>query len=95
MNENDEMILIKESQLKNIISKIYELQKEVQILRNKRQPVKKILTNNDMRQLLQVNNKLLKKYRDSGLLGYSSTGGKYWYGLDDVQKFLINSKYGG
>ena len=94
MNEKEEQILIKESQLNSIIDKVRGLQQEVRMLRNKRQPAKNILTNDDMRELLRVNNKLLKKYRDSGLLGFSYSGGKYWYTQDDVRRFLKNTKFG-
>ena len=88
----EELILIKESRLKSIIGKVRELEWEVRTLRRKRQTAKMILTNDDMRELLHVNNKLLKKYRDSGLLDYSCAGVKYWYTLDDVRKFLKNTK---
>lgn len=58
MKENEELILIKESHLNIIIGKVRELEQEVRMLRNKRQPAKMILTNDDMRELLHVNNKL-------------------------------------
>lgn len=92
MKKNEELFLIKESHLNIIIGKVCELEQEVRMLRNKRQPAKMVLTNDDMRELLHVNNKLLKKYRDGGLLDYSFAGGKYWYTLDDVRKFLKNAK---
>ncbi len=92
MKENEELILIKESNLNIIIGKVRELEQEVRMLRNKRQPAKMILTNDDMRELLHVNNKLLKKYRDCGLLDYSHAGGKFWYTLDGVRRFLKNTK---
>lgn len=95
MNEKERLILIKESQLNSIINKVRELQHEVLMLRNKRQPAKSILTNDEMRELLHVNNKLLKKYRDNESLGYSYSGGKYWYTQDDVRTFLKNTKNGG
>ena len=95
MNDKNELILIKESQLNCIIDKICELQKEVRMLQNMWQPAKTIFTNNDLRELLHVNNKLLKKYRDSGLLGFSYSGGKYWYTQDNVRTFLKNTKYCG
>ena len=92
MKENEELILIKETHLNGIISKVHELEQEDRTLRSKRQTAKMVLTNDDMRKLLRVNNKLLKKYRDSGLLDYSCAGGKYWYTLEDVRKFLKNTK---
>ena len=88
----EELILIKESHLKSIIGKVRELEQEVRTLRSKHQTAKKVLTNDDMRELLHVNNKLLKKYRDSGLLDYSCASGKYWYTLDDVRKKKKNTK---
>ena len=92
MKENEELILVKESHLNSIIGKVRELEQEVRTLRNRRQPAKTILTNDDMRELLHVNNKLLKKYRDSGLLEYSCAGGKYWYTMDNLRRFLKNTK---
>ena len=92
MKENEELILIKESHLASIIGKVRELEQEVRTLRSKHQTAKKVLTNDDMRELLHVKNKLLKKYRDSGLLDYSYAGGKYWYTLEDVRRFLKNTK---
>lgn len=94
MKETEEIILIKASYLDNIFSKVQELQQKVRKLRAKRQPAKKILSNDDMRELLHVSSKLLKKYRESGLLSYSTAGGKYWYTIDDVRKFLKSTKYG-
>ncbi len=92
MKENEELILVKESHLNSIIGKVRELEQEVRTLRNRRQQAKTILTNDDMRELLHVNNKLLKKYRDSGLLDYSCAGGKYWYTTDNLRRFLKNTK---
>ena len=89
---NEELILIKESHLNSIFGKVHELEQEVRTLRRKRQTAKMILTNDNMRVMLHVNNKLLKKYRDSGLLDYSYAGGKYWYTVEDVRKFLKHTK---
>ena len=48
----------------------------------------KIYDNKKIRELLGINDKLLKKYRDNGLLGYSRVGDKYWYSEQDIEKFL-------
>ena len=48
----------------------------------------KIYDNKNIRELLGINDKLLKKYRDNGLLGYSRVGDKYWYSEQDLEKFL-------
>ena len=47
-----------------------------------------IFNNKKIKDLLGINDKLLKKYRDNGLLGYSRVGDKYWYSQQDVEKFL-------
>ena len=49
---------------------------------------KKIYTNRDIRELLSVNDKLIRKYRNDGLLPYSLVGNKYTYSADDIQTFL-------
>ncbi|WP_407370867.1 helix-turn-helix domain-containing protein [Carnobacterium sp.] len=55
-------------------------------------PVKKVVyTNADVMQMLGVGEKLLKKYRDNGYLGYSHVGDKYFYSEADLAEFLQNS----
>ena len=49
---------------------------------------KKIYTNVEIRELLSVNEKLIRKYRDEGLLPYSCVGKKYTYTVDDIQTFF-------
>ena len=38
--------------------------------------------------LLNIKDKVLKKYRDEGLLGYHRVGDKYWYTQEDIDNFL-------
>ena len=54
---------------------------------------KKWLTNEDIRNLLRVNDRLIKKYRDSGVLEYSQEGNKYWYCREDVENFFNKTHY--
>ena len=49
---------------------------------------KKIYSNEDVRELLSVNDKLIRKYRDDGLLSYSRVGNKYFYSSNDIRDFL-------
>ena len=51
-----------------------------------------IYDNKAIKQLLGIQDKLLKKYRDDGLLGYSQIGDKYWYQQDDIDKLLSMCK---
>ena len=55
--------------------------------------MKKWLTNKDIRNLLGVNDRLIKKYRDSDFLKYSQEGQKYWYSREDVNDFLDRNHY--
>lgn len=52
--------------------------------------VKPVYTNKEMMQLLDVDAKTLKKYRDEGLLGFSHPYDKYYYTHQDLVKFLMN-----
>lgn len=52
-----------------------------------------IYTNKSIKDLLGIQDKLLKKYRDDGLLGYHQIGDKYWYTREDVEQFLANAHY--
>lgn len=49
---------------------------------------KRIYSNEDVRELLCVNDKLIRKYRNDGLLSYSCVGNKYFYSSDDIRTFL-------
>lgn len=51
---------------------------------------KPVYTNAEMMQLLGVDPKTLKKYRDDGLLGFTHPGDKYFYTHQDLVNFLMN-----
>ena len=51
---------------------------------------KVVYTNKDMMQMLDVDAKTLKKYRDEGLLGFSHPHDKYFYTHRDLENFLMN-----
>ncbi len=53
----------------------------------------KIYTNEDIREILKVEDKLIRAYRDEGSLPYHRSGNKYWYTNDDIEKFLANTHY--
>ena len=52
-----------------------------------------IYTNKTIKEALGVQDKLLKKYRDDGLLSFHQVGDKFWYTYDDVQQFLSKHYY--
>lgn len=86
-----DMALVKVSELDSLATALKELAKEVKTLRELVKP-SKILNNKEVKELLGIQDKLLKKYRDDGLLGYSQIGDKYWYQQDDIDKLLSMCK---
>lgn len=52
---------------------------------------KRIFSNSDMLELLQIKTSTLRRYRDEGYLGYSKVGDKYFYTAEDVSRFLAKS----
>lgn len=42
---------------------------------------------------LDVSTAVLKKWRDSGLLGYSQINNKYYYSRDDIVEFMKTTHY--
>lgn len=56
----------------------------------KREPPLSIFSNKQVQELLHINDKLIRKYREQGLIGYTNVGDKYWYTRKDVETFLKN-----
>ena len=52
---------------------------------------KHIFSNADILEMLQIKTSTLRKYRDEGYLGYSKVGDKYFYTVEDVNRFLEKS----
>lgn len=46
-----------------------------------------VYDNKSLMEKLHIKDKLLKKLRDNGYLGYSRYGDKYWYTQEDVDNF--------
>ena len=53
----------------------------------------RIYNNKEIMELLGVKDKYLKKLRDTGYLGFSREGDKYWYTQKDVDCFLHSFHY--
>lgn len=52
-----------------------------------------IYNNKEIRLILGVDERLIKKYRDNGYLTYYRQDDKYWYKGYDILNFLKRSKY--
>ena len=74
-----------EQQIQQVIADIDYLRKHQQAA------PKVIYTNKDMLELLGVNVKTLKKYRDNGFLCYSQIGDKFYYTPADIALFLTKT----
>ncbi|MBQ2882185.1 MAG: DNA-binding protein [Alphaproteobacteria bacterium] len=72
--------------LDELSSNIKELNRQVKELNSTKN--KTIYNNDSIKQLLGIQDKLLRKYRDEGMLAYHRVGDKYWYTQDDVDTFL-------
>lgn len=49
-------------------------------------------SNKTLSAYLDISEKTLKKYRDSGLIGYSQVADKVWYSQKDVDTFLAKHR---
>lgn len=81
------MALVHVPELQSLIQVIELLIREVQSLKERVYPPN-IYNNQNVKELLNIKDKVLKKYRDEGMLGYHRLGDKYWYTQDDIDKFL-------
>lgn len=71
--------LIDSEKLNQLILSIEVLNEQVRELSNKSKITeKKIYTNSEIRELLGVQDKLIRKYRDDGKLAYHKEGDKFW-----------------
>ncbi len=86
--------LIDNEKLNQLILSIEVLNEQVRELSKKSKITeKKIYTNNEIRELLGVQDKLIRKYRDDGKLAYHKEGDKFWYTQEDIDQFLSHNHY--
>lgn len=90
--------MIEENKIFKIVGvdSLTELIKEVKNLRNELSAKKtnpNVYTNKEIKEILGIQDKTLKKYRDNGLLAYRQVGDKYWYTQADIDQFLASNYY--
>ena len=93
MTEKKEMLLIEKTQWESLVSKVRDLTKQVSMLKESYVPKSRLYNNKELRELLGVEEKLIRKYRERGLLSYSKVGDKYWYSQQEVLDFLQKNHY--
>ena len=71
-----------------LISLLQRLNNEISDLKQALAASKPVYTNEELRALLGVSDKTVKKWRNSGMLGYSLIGDIYLYSKEHVERFL-------
>lgn len=84
----EDYVLISKKSLDEMMQKISILDKV-----NKSNKKFAIYSNKQIIALLHINDKLIRKYREQGLIGYIKVGDKYWYSNDDVEEFLKSNHH--
>lgn len=85
-------ILFEVERLNQLISTINSIAEEVRNLKSDCK-VDTIYTNKTIKDVLGIQDKLLKKYRDDGLLAFHQVGDKYWYTQSDIDQFLSTNRF--
>ena len=83
---NSSFILVRADNLAELCDEVKKLRGELSKITAT--PINRIYLNKDVKEILGVQDKLLKKYRDEGMLSYSQVGDKYWYTQSDIDQFL-------
>lgn len=92
-------VCVSEQTLRTLLLEIKGLRAELNNLRNGLEAIKLkidpayLYTNKDIRLILGVDERLIKKYRDNGHLSYYRQDDKYWYRGSDILDFLKRSRY--
>ena len=93
MGDNKEYLLIEKEVWESVCSRVAALSQKMRVYEQTHLPAPKYYNNKEVQQLLNVDDKLIRKYRDEGLLGHTKVEGKYWYNQKDVVDFLEKNKY--
>ena len=92
-NSKNQIVTIEAEEFKRLVDSMYSLAEELREMRSLYQSPTIIYTNKTIKEVLGIQDKLLKKYRDDGLLSFHQVGDKFWYTYDDVQQFLSKHSY--
>lgn len=92
MAEKKEMVLVERQIWETLVSKVRDLTHHVSNIQEKLTVSPQYYSNKELRELLNVEEKLIRKYREQGMLSYSKVGDKYWYSQHDVIEFLNKNK---
>lgn len=91
INSNNNYIMVREDSLTRLFNEVKSLRCEFSTIKVK--PNNQVYTNKEVKEILGIQDKLLKKYRDNGLLAYRQVGDKYWYTQADIDQFLARNYF--
>lgn len=84
----------RDQNIANILKHIKGLRKDIREMRKSMDSASKmVFTNQEIMEQLDVSTAVLKKWRDSGLLGYSQINNKYYYSRNDILEFMQTTHY--
>lgn len=90
MTDQHLQILLQE--VKRLQSELNELRKDLGTTKIQLNP-NCIYNNKEVRHILNVDERLIRKYRDYGYLSYHRQDDKYWYTGTDIIDFLKRTHY--
>lgn len=80
------------SEIKGLRSELNDLRRGLESTKIRLKP-DTLYNNKEIRLLLGVDERLIRKYRDNGHLSYIRQDDKYWYKGSDILDFLNRSRY--
>ena len=88
-----ENVITRESSLFiELVSKIKTMESEVEMLKESNLScVGKWLGGDQVTKMLGVSRRTLQNYRDNGILPYSAVGGKFYYGIKDIEDLMLKN----
>ena len=93
MIDNKEYFLIEKEVWESVCSRVAALSQKMRVYEQTHLPAPKSYNNKEVQQFLGVGDKLVRKYRDKGLLSYTKAEGVYRYSQKDITDFLEKNKY--
>ena len=79
-----------------LISKIKAMETEIEAMKESNLScVGKWLNGDQLTKMLGVSRRTLQNYRDNGILPYSTVGGKFYYGVSDIEDLMLKNYVSG
>lgn len=85
---------MEETGLIDVVKCLMNLRKEVKAIKHSIvSEVKPAYTNQEVMDIFQIASATLKKWRDTGIIGYTLVGNVYLYSKEDINKFLSDHHF--